>query len=226
MAMLAPAHRIHSIHGSFGGPSFSSLLSTTVSSVSTDQASSFASLPNITYTASRAAARGSSIRSRPASSSATPPPVPPPQLEFKTRPRSRSFSSPHAPVITRRQPPPPPSRSVELLGSEDPFADTPANQTSGPVIISLPPPSRYSRAAWKPFDPEAKPSEPASAWSAPVYRPTVTAPPCTDRKAAKLVANVLLSRACGRPMRRRGPQSCTEERPYVKSCLSRMVALD
>ena len=56
--------------------------------------------------------------------------------------------------------------------------------------------------------------------------PTVSLPKMTDdQRTAKLVASVLLNRTNSRPMRRRVP-SVGEQRPYVKSCLSKAVEFE
>lgn len=56
--------------------------------------------------------------------------------------------------------------------------------------------------------------------------PAVSTPRFSDEnRTSKLVASVLLSRASGRPLRRRMP-CVSEERTYVKSCLSKMVEVE
>jgi hypothetical protein len=58
------------------------------------------------------------------------------------------------------------------------------------------------------------------------YREPKPQPPAdNNRRAAKLVASVLLSRASGKPMRRRQQTYC-ENKTYVKSCLSNVVQVE
>ncbi|TCD62507.1 hypothetical protein EIP91_006781, partial [Steccherinum ochraceum] len=80
MAVAVPSHTIRTIHGSFGSPSFSSV----ASGISAAQASSFASLPNISYSSSQKRADLSvlSHRSAPASMSYS-----------RTRPRSHNVAA-------------------------------------------------------------------------------------------------------------------------------------
>ncbi|KAH8100380.1 hypothetical protein BXZ70DRAFT_1008389 [Cristinia sonorae] len=205
MAVAVPSHTIRTIHGSFGIPSFSSV----ASGISAAQASSFASLPNITYPPSQSRAESLSIL---ANRTSAPRSAPAPPVYHRTtsfnRPRSTTIVSAQ-PVVTRRPAPPPPPPALQVIHIpevEDPFMDSPSH--SEPVVVSLPPPRRASRTtqsrhgSWMP----AQPSPPA------------------DRRAAKLVASVLLSRGCGRPMRRR--PAFGENKTYVKSGLSRMVEVD
>ena len=220
------------IHSSFGGPSFSSL-----AAASAAHASHFNSLPNVPYSR---AAHLSILQSRTSSS----------PLSFTTssgsggsygnaslfnhrvaRARSPSF---HAPMSSRRAPPPPPPKVRTSFASaeEDPFADM--YSATDCVVVSLPPPRRAPRtqvpAGTQPRIPPPSVTSMLAIDSAPITVSLPMAPPpppvvrSNDQRAAKLVANVLLNRACGRPMRRR-PMGCGE-RTYVKSSLSRMVEVD
>ena len=201
-----PSHTIRTIHGSFGSPSFSSV----VPSISAAQASSFASLPNITYPPSQSRADSLSILANRAASGSTYG-----RAAATTRPRSSSIVS--APVVTRRAPPPPPLQVIQITEVEDPFLDTPSQNE--PIVVSLPPPRRATRSIHSRTQiPDARGTV---SWMPPPPSPS----PPADRRAAKLVASVLLSRGCGRPMRRR-PLAYGETRPYVKSCLSKMVEVE
>lgn len=106
-----------------------------------------------------------------------------------------ALAAPPTPVVTR-----PRRSSVRSVSVPDFVAD------------ALPPPRAASRAGFVHY------STPAA-----YAYPAVAPRPQNDNRTAKLVASVLLSRASGRPMRRR-PQS-PEEKTYVKSCLSRPVAV-
>lgn len=225
--------RIHSsIHGSFGGPSFSSLIPAAAASAA--QANSFNSLPNVSY--SRAAGL-SILHSRTSSplsfTTSSGPGASNGNASLFTPRISRARSSPIiAPVSTRRAPPPPPRARTSFASTEeDPFADM--YSATDCVVVSLPTPRRTSRSqAPHGSQPRAPPPSVTSMLavdSTPVTVSIPMAPPppivrSNDRRAAKLVANVLLNRSGGRPMRRR-PFGCGE-RTYVKSCLSRVVEVD
>ncbi|THH29026.1 hypothetical protein EUX98_g5161 [Antrodiella citrinella] len=199
MAVAVPSHTIRTIHGSFGSPSFSSV----AHSISAAQASSFTSLPNITYPPQHSRAESLSILANR---------TPYSRSTQYSRPRSSNVLS--APVVTRRPAPPPPALQViQIPEVEDPFMDSLAQDDY--VVVSLPPPRRSRSIQSRTQIAEAK------GWT-PV-QPAV--PPPADRRAAKLVASVLLNRGCGRPMRRR-PIGCGESRTYVKSGLSRMVEVE
>ncbi|KAK7676226.1 hypothetical protein QCA50_020805 [Cerrena zonata] len=228
--IVSSAHRIHSIHGSFGGPSFSSLIPAATATAA--QVSSFNSIPNVSY--NRAA--GLSILSSRTSS----------PLSFTTSsgagasngnaslfiPRARARSSSIVPPMSsRRAPPPPPKVRTSIASEEDPFADM--YSATDCVIVSLPPPRRTARsqipAGTQPRVPPPSVTSMLAMDSTPVTVSIPMAPPppvvrSNDQRAAKLVANVLLNRAGGRPMRGR-PLRCGE-RTYVKSCLSRMVEVE
>jgi len=207
MAVAVPSHTIRTIHGSFGSPSFSSV----ASSISAAQASSFTSLPNITYSSSHSRAESLSIL---ANRSAHTNPYN--RSTHFNRPRSSNVLS--APVVTRRPAPPPPLQVIQITEVEDPFLD--AASQNEPVIVSLPPPRRATRTIQSRTQ-IADARGTYSSWTP--IPPAIPAP--ADRRAAKLVASVLLSRGCGRPMRRR-PLGYGESREYVKSGLSRMVEVD
>ncbi|KAJ3492132.1 hypothetical protein NLI96_g169 [Meripilus lineatus] len=222
---VVPAHRIHSIHGTFGGPSFASV----VPAISSAQASSFASLPNISYSRNAPTHFQYSARTTSPSISASASPL---TSLFTQRPRRSSVTGP-APYSSRRAPPPPPITSQSSCSLQDPFADAADAQ---PIIIALPPPRRSARAIASRtslnsayHSTSSSPSLTASSYSraAPSPPPGIqrTVIPVPDRRAAKLVANVLLNRGSGRPMRRR-MMSYGEERPYIKSCLSRVVQIE
>ncbi|CAL1703153.1 unnamed protein product [Somion occarium] len=213
MPIVAPAHRIHTIHGSFGGPSFSSL----VPASSSAQASSFNSLPNVSYASSRARASGLSVLNSRTSLSFTTNSAANGSL-FTPRVRNNNFV---APVSTRRAPPPPPPK-VETA-PEDPFADM--YSATDCVVVSLPAPHRVVRTQMPSQTSQIRVPPPSVTSMLAEPEPTpVPVIRSDERRAAKLVANVLLSRACGRPMRRR-PMDCGEK-TYVKSCLSKMVEVE
>ena len=99
--------------------------------------------------------------------------------------------------------------------SEDPFADVHAVSHQEFTIDALPPPRAARTTSYVAY------STP-SAYSYSSAAPTKALR--DDQRTAKLVASVLLSRAGGRPMRRR-PQP-SEEKTYIKSGLSRLVEVE
>ncbi|KAI0074684.1 hypothetical protein K474DRAFT_1510905 [Panus rudis PR-1116 ss-1] len=227
MALVAApaAHRIHTIHGSFG-PSFSVV----PSAASSLQASAFNSLPNVSYSSQGRAAGISRLNARTATPVAT---TPSSSSHLRNQslftPRRRSTTISMTPVVTRRAPPPPPpaARSEPFQTEEDPFADI--HCASDRLVVSLPN-SRPHRTA-VPSQSRVQHQQQRVSYTPPNmiiippafdFEPITPRPP-SERRAAKLVANVLLSRACGRPMRRR---PVVGERQYVKSCLSREVAVE
>ncbi|GBE82860.1 hypothetical protein SCP_0412470 [Sparassis crispa] len=199
----------HSIHGAFGGLSFTPSYAVPAPSVSSPRAAAFAQIPNISLpsgrgTAGHGRARGLSI------------------LASRTASAPTEVSTP----VARRAPPPPPSRIPYIPPqAEDPFADGPTIlpdtdvemqevESYGPIIISLPPPPRpHPRSL--PASPDFAPSQPA----APVR---FESQPLPERQRGRLVASVLLNRGCGygRPMMRRHFGGARE---YVKSGLSRVL---
>ncbi|KAI0788854.1 hypothetical protein C8Q75DRAFT_807588 [Abortiporus biennis] len=197
---VVPSHRIHTLHGTFGGPSFAS-----VPSASAAQANSFVSLPNVSCSRR---ANLSILQSRAAPSSG-------PSSLFIPRPRSASIRIPNS---TRRAPPPPPRTIVIPAAEEDPFADTVHTE---PIVVALPPPRRQIASRTQMPSVAAPTSQSVSSAPIPIRQ---SSPPVKDMRAAKLVASVLLSRGCGRPMRRR--LSYGESRSYVKSSLSQMVEIE
>ncbi len=195
MALVAvPSHRIQTIHGAFGSPSFASMLPVG----SHAQASSFNSLPNVSFSSCRGGrgANLSILAARTAAASAPPTPI-------VTRPRRPSIRQ--VPITTRRAAPPPPRTAV--ASAQDPFADSqhvevasePTRASSRPVMVTYTYSSYHYPAA------------------SPVQR--------DDQRTSKLVASVLLNRASGKPLRRKLP-SYGEQRPYVKSCLSKVVEVE
>ena len=213
MALVAPAHRIQTIHGVFGSPSWSSILPASGASQSLEM-SSFNSLPNTSLTSLRG--RGNVNLSLLAARSAMPS-APSPQTPVVTRPRRSSIHGVSTPVTTRRPPPPPPVQRATIIPViEDPFADRPFDQD---YVVETPPSPRAQTRTTQPF---ARTQLATTSRSSYVY-PTVTPRRDTER-TSRLVASVLLSRASGRPMRRRFPSM--EEKSYVPSGLSRMVMVE
>jgi hypothetical protein len=194
MALVAvPSHRLQTIHG-FGAPSFASISG--AGGPSHLQAS-FNSQPNVSYTTSRARGAPLSILAArtAAASAAQAPPTP-----VVTRPRRPSFRSVPIPVS--------PMNSRTPSASQERAADSAGYPSSRAA-------SRFASTA-------PAPKMIVLSYASYSY-PTVSLPKMTDdQRTAKLVASVLLSRTNGRPMRRRAP-STGEQRPYVKSCLSKAV---
>ncbi|CCM04554.1 uncharacterized protein FIBRA_06735 [Fibroporia radiculosa] len=215
MSVVVPSHRIHTIYSTFG-PGFG--LSTPVSA-----ADAFAHLPNITVAASRS--RGPGLSPRTASAS-----LPSPSSG------SRSIARRY-PASPRRAPPPPPRVSFAPSSCEDPFADqvgtaeTTAQAAHTTLSISAPLIASRTRIASyaAPSTSIAPQSLLAPSPSVPVTLPPGIALPSSveglEGLKGRLVANVLLSRRHGRPLRRR-PESVGEPRVYMRSGLSRMVELD
>lgn len=208
MALSVPAHRIQ---GVFGSPSWSSLAGASHA----HESMAFNAMPNTT---SRGRVNLAVLAARTAVASQQSSPMLP-QTPVVTRPRRSSVRSVAVPVSIRRAPPPPPPRAA-ISHIEDPFADAHAPQDF--LAQALPPPRAASRAAAAAATPSHAP-QPQTTYiyssSAPIRAQR------DDQRTAKLVANVLLSRANGRPMRRRLPQS-PEEKTYVRSGLSRMVEVE
>ncbi|KAI0818658.1 hypothetical protein BC629DRAFT_667759 [Irpex lacteus] len=124
MALTVPAHRIQTIHGVFGSPSWSSILPASGASHSLEM-SSFNSIPNTSLTSLRG--RGSTGLSVLAARSAAPS-------------ASASLSSPHTPVVTRPRRSSIHGRTTIVPVVEDPFAD---NQDY--IVETLPPPRAQTR---------------------------------------------------------------------------------
>lgn len=102
---------------------------------------------------------------------------------------------------------------------EDPFADPHASQEF--LGQALPPTRTAPRT---PTPSVHRPHAHATSYAPSAYNyPSPPRPAPRDNRASRLVATVLLSRASGRPMRRRSPLG-SEEKTYVKSGLSSMVA--
>ncbi|KZT11182.1 uncharacterized protein LAESUDRAFT_720378 [Laetiporus sulphureus 93-53] len=219
-----PSHRIHSIHGSFS-PGY-----THVRPVSAAQALSFTYLPNVSVASARG--RGFALPMSPERSASIHAP--------SSGSRSRVVAY-HYPLSTRRAPPPPPARipRTTMTSIEDPFNDecvelvSPlprAAQPSSPSLIA-------SRTRLSPATiPEPSVSETTSNIVALLDPPTshapMSVPPGIEQTPAiqlfargRLVACVLLSRNCGRPLRRR-PDTAGTGRAYVRSCLSKMVEVE
>ncbi|KAH9939434.1 hypothetical protein B0H21DRAFT_756891 [Amylocystis lapponica] len=197
MAVSISSHRIHTIHGSFSDTSPSS-------GALAVQASSFTKLPNISLSSSRG--QGLSIlAARTASASAA----------YTSAPRR---SPVRIPTSSRRAPPPPPRPAASC--TEDPFCDDSCE------ITSLPPPPRTARSAHTPII--SSRTRLSSYTASPPPGLQSASAEKSDRTTARgrLVASVLLSRRCGRPARRRPGSLGAGERPYVKSGLSRVVAVD
>ncbi|PSR73182.1 hypothetical protein PHLCEN_2v10959 [Hermanssonia centrifuga] len=147
MALVAvPSHRIQTIHGAFGSPSFASMLPVG----SHAQASSFNSLPNVSFSSCRGGrgANLSILAARTAAASAPPTPI-------VTRPRRPSIRQ--VPITTRRAAPPPPRTAV--ASAQDPFADSqhvevasePTRASSRPVMVTY----TFTRTEGRPEDIEA-----------------------------------------------------------------------
>ncbi|KAI0093834.1 hypothetical protein BDY19DRAFT_989368 [Irpex rosettiformis] len=216
MALVVPAHRIQTIHGVFGSPSWSSILPASGASQSLEM-SSFNALPNTSLSSLRG--RGSANLSLLAARSAAPSAssVSPTHTPVVTRPRRASVHGLSTPVTTRRAPPPPPTQRMTIIPVvEDPFADMPVNQDHAIETVSAP------RAQARPTHSFARTQLATTTPSNYAY-PTVTPRRDTER-TARLVASVLLSRASGKPMRRRFPSM--GEKCYVPSGLSRMVMVE
>ncbi|EKM56156.1 uncharacterized protein PHACADRAFT_257234 [Phanerochaete carnosa HHB-10118-sp] len=221
MALSAPAHRLHGVlnGGVFGSPGWSS-----IAGASHAEASSFSAVPNTNRgraTLAILAARTAQLQAHHHQPHAlAPPPTP-----VVTRPRRSSVRSVTVPVSIR-------PRAAVAPAVDDPFADHHAVAAQDFIADALPPPRAASRAAFVHYSTPAAYTYPAAAAPPPSHSHSHSslpvqqvrrASPQNDNRTAKLVASVLLSRASGRPMRRR-PQS-PEERTYVKSCLSRAVAV-
>lgn len=214
MAAIAPSHRIHTIHGTFN----CSLVATS------SAAQSFTHLPNVSVAPSSRGAGLSVLSGRTASNSSS-------------LPSERRY-----PTSTRRAPPPPPARSITFVSDDNPFAD-------GPLEVVVPP--RTARSSPRPLIasrtritahiiPATAIASPSMAIASeeithpPSRSGAVALPPGIEPEAGvpghklargRLVASVLLNRGCGRPLRRRFSGS-GEGREYVKSGLSRVVAME
>ncbi|OBZ75055.1 hypothetical protein A0H81_04948 [Grifola frondosa] len=210
--MAIPSHRIHTIHGTFGGHDYAPS-----TPLSASQALSFTHLPNVTVGRGGRSYDLSILASRttPASASASSLPA---QPSFKPRARRQSMCIPSS---TRRAPSPPLRTALTVVMSEDPFADAP-DDTPIPVPIApqyTAPISSRTRLVTYVAQPCSLSSPPGCDLAAVAAR---------EHKAARgrLVANVLLNRAEGRPLhlRKRGWGEAEGSREYVRSGLSRMVA--
>ncbi|KAI0699656.1 hypothetical protein BC835DRAFT_1330159 [Cytidiella melzeri] len=214
MALVVPAHRIQTIHGVFGSPSWSSILP--VSGASHSHELSFHSLPNTSLTPLRNRGPNLTILATRTGVSS----VPTSHTPVLTRPRRSSIHSASSPISTRRAPPPPPvQRTTVASALEDPFADKPVGQDY--VIEALPSPRAQTRTTQS-FPRTQLATYTTSSYSYPTT--AVQRAQREDQRTAKLVASVLLNRASGKPMRRRFPS--IGEKSYVKSGLSHMVAVE
>ncbi|KAH9930867.1 uncharacterized protein B0H18DRAFT_991644 [Fomitopsis serialis] len=211
--MAIQSHRSHPVHGPFG-PAF-----VVNSSISSAQASSFTKLPNVSVN-----------------------PHGKPTHFFISGGRTGSAPTPQAVSTPRmRRPAPRPPLRHPLLSTyaEDPFADQPIIE-----IVSPPPrstPSSPSIASRTRIPPPALPESVTSSLSPSASQPVapieaVVVPPGIQpvmllpefgyhEARGRLVACILLSRNCGRPMRRRR-SPCMAGQTYVPSALSRTVAVD
>jgi len=218
---VVPSHRIHTIYTTYG-PGL-----TPSTPLSAAQASSFAHLPNVSVTSHRARAVNFSIlAARTAAASAA---------ASSSSHSALRVLDPH-PRSSRRAPPPPPppthqrSQRTAYITDDNPFAD-------GPLELVVPTP----RTTLSPTNPAGliasrtriSSCEPSSSSAS---AETVTVPPGIRTHTesvtfdprlvrGRLVASVLLSRGHGRPMRRR-PGGAGEGRAYVKSRLSKTIALE
>ncbi|KAI0345034.1 hypothetical protein BDW22DRAFT_1426739 [Trametopsis cervina] len=212
MALVVPAHRIQ---GVFGSPSWSSILPAS-GAASQSHEMSFNALPNASFSSVRnraAAANLSYVAARTAFASVPVTPV-------VTRPRRSSIHGATTPVSNRRAPPPPPTVRTSVISVDDPFADRPIE----PVYVVQPTPRSLTQSRMSTSFPRTQ----LASHTTSNYTYSSIAPQRAQRDAqrtARLVASVLLSRTNGRPMRKRCP-SPTEEKVYVKSGLSQMIAVD
>ncbi|OCH86210.1 hypothetical protein OBBRIDRAFT_838350 [Obba rivulosa] len=239
--MAVSSYRMHTAHSAFGTSSFST---------PSFSAPSFSHIPNVYSPRQSRSAHLSVLATRTnaalgrASAPAPPPPTrsvvpvtrtnaalgrasaPAPSVVPVTRSRRGSVRIPApspAPAppatlsATRRAPPPPPRpASASTHAAADPFADQPAR-----------PPVAHTRSAHS--------APPLIASRTRLPGPAVppglepAAPDPRDPRG-RFVANALLSRSGGKPMRRRfcdeGEPEAPRGRTYVKSGLSRVVPLE
>ncbi|KAI0781542.1 hypothetical protein BD413DRAFT_600850 [Trametes elegans] len=245
--MAVSSHRIHTIHGAFGAPScFAPSMPLAINPA---QASSFTRIPNVCAPRTRpfravpGASNPGPVRRTAPASSASPSIMGPAGFSSAagSRPRRTSVSSCPGPAPRRRAPPPPPvpqERTASALAPativhvvqiptiEDPFADAPEPPSlAEPACPS--PPSRTGVSSYTIPPVESSTSMESSSLSSPpglVHTVSPTIPSAKDVRG-RLVASVLLSRGCGRPLgvylRRR---LSGQDQGYVKSGLSQLVA--